>query len=59
MPKKLTKEEIEKATIEASKGREEAWNILGGGRRLDFINFWEACKIPFIPNKEKIIRGEK
>lgn len=59
MPKKLTKEQIEKATIEANKGRNEAWNILGGGRRLDFMNFWEANKIPFKPNKEKIIRGEK
>lgn len=55
----LTKEQIEKATIEASKGREGAIKIMSGGRLYDFIRFWETCKRPFKPNKEKITRGEK
>lgn len=59
MPKKLTKEMIERATIEANKGRDEAIKTMAGSRLCDWINYRQASKKPFIPNKEKIIRGEK
>lgn len=51
MLKKLTKEDIEKATIEASKGRSEALKTMSGGRLYDWMRFWRSTI--FTPNREK------